>query len=224
MVGLPANPAPAPSRPRGRPRTDPASSETRARLVRAGLRHLTERGYGATGVDEILAAAGVPKGSFYHHFGSKAAFGAALIEEYHLYFVALLESALGDTTLPPLARIAAFTRKAEAGMARHGFTRGCLIGNLGQEMGALPEAFRARLIAVLDDWQGRTAGCLAEAQAAGTLAPGLAPEALAAVFWTGWEGAVLRAKMERSPEPLRRFATTFLTLVTAPEAPCSTPS
>ena len=38
-------------------------------------------------------------------------------------------------------------------MARHGFRRGCLIGNLGQEMSALPESYRDRLEAVFQDWQ-----------------------------------------------------------------------
>lgn len=205
-------PSPQPRR-RGRPKADPAASETRGRLIRAGLAHLTERGYGATGIDEILKASGVPKGSFYHHFGSKAEFGAALIDAYHAYFAAWLDRVLCDPALPPLGRIAAFAREAEAGMARHGFRRGCLIGNLGQEMGALPEDFRARLIEVLEDWQARTARCLAEAQAKGSLSAAADPQALAAVFWTGWEGAVLRAKLERGPQPLRRFAAAFLDMI-----------
>ena len=204
--------SPTPKR-RGRPRLDPARSETRARLIRAGLVHLTERGYGATGVDEILKASGVPRGSFYHQFGSKAEFGAALIEAYHSYFMAKLDRALSDPTLDPLERLRAFTCDAEAGMARHDFTRGCLIGNLGQEIGALPEPFRARLIAVLTEWQDRTAACLHAALAQGQLRGGLDPQALAVQFWTGWEGAVLRAKMERSPQPLRQFADTFFTLI-----------
>ena len=198
---------------RGRPRVPPDLSETRQKLIRTGLIYLTERGYGASGVDEILKTAGVPKGSFYHHFGSKAEFGAALIEAYHLYFAAILDRAFGDPTLAPLDRLRRFTVDAEAGMARHGFRRGCLIGNLGQEMAVLPEPFRARLIAVLEDWQTRTEPCLVEAAASGALRPGLQPAPLAAHFWTGWEGAVLRAKMERGPKPLRAFADSFFKLV-----------
>ncbi|PWE28240.1 TetR family transcriptional regulator [Pararhodobacter marinus] len=210
-------------RPRGRPRTAPDLSETRQRLIRTGLIHLTEKGYGATGIDEILKASGVPKGSFYHHFPSKAAFGAALIEAYHAYFVARLDRALSDDSLPPVERLRAFTRDAEAGMARHGFRRGCLIGNLGQETAALPEDFRAALIDVLTDWQARTARCLSAAP----LPAGTDPDALAALFWTGWEGAVLRAKLEGGPAPLRLFAGTFFTLISPSpkeEPACSTRS
>jgi AcrR family transcriptional regulator len=43
---------------------------------------MRRHGYGATGLQEILHAAGVPKGSFYHHFHSKEEFTVALIERY----------------------------------------------------------------------------------------------------------------------------------------------
>ncbi|MBE9637520.1 TetR/AcrR family transcriptional regulator [Salipiger mangrovisoli] len=198
---------------RGRPRGAPDASESRQKLIRAGLESLTERGYSAVGVDEILKAAGVPKGSFYHHFAGKADFGLALVAAYNAYFLDLLDRAFLDEGHKPLDRLRHFTAKAEDGMARHGFRRGCLVGNLGQEMGALPDDFRDALTGVLDDWQIRTARLLRAAQAQGQLSSDHDPEALAEVFWIGWEGAVLRAKLELRPEPLRRFADTFFRLI-----------
>jgi TetR/AcrR family transcriptional repressor of nem operon len=197
---------------RGRPRGNPATADARQKLLRSGLLHLTERGYSAVGVDEILHHARVPKGSFYHYFRTKDAFGSALIEAYHNYFVAMLESSLSDSDLAPLDRLRRFTREAEAGMARHDFRRGCLLGNLGQEMGALPDAFRQQILDKFEDWQMRTARCLKLAQDAGEVAFHHDVNALAAFFWTGWEGAVLRAKLERGAEPLRLFASLFFDL------------
>ena len=83
------------------------------------------------------------------------------------------------------------------------------MGNLGQEMGALPECFRTQLEQVFRDWQSRTAVCLEAAQRAGHLAPGTDCSTLAHFFWIGWEGAVLRAKLTRSAEPLQVFAEGF---------------
>jgi TetR/AcrR family transcriptional repressor of nem operon len=208
-----ASKTPQPKR-RGRTKTAEDQSETRRKLIRAGLVHLTEQGYRASSVDDILAAAGVPKGCLYHHFHSKADFAAALIEAYNTYFVAKLERHFQDPRLAALDRLRAFTRDAEAGMAKHGFTRGCLVGNLGQEIASVPEEFRTRLIEIFKDWQARTAHCLSDAQAEGDIAPKLPPATLAAFFWTGWEGAVLRAKMEQSAAPLRRFTDTFFALLT----------
>ena len=195
---------------RGRPPKRPEHSlETRELLLRAGLEVLTEKGFSSTGIDEILKRVGVPKGSFYHYFDSKEAFGAALIERFARYFAYKLERHFGDSSKQPLARLWAFVEDARTGMARHEFRRGCLIGNLGQEMAALPESYRASLIAVFHDWESRLARCLEAAQHRGEIPASVDCEQAAAFFWIGWEGAVLRAKLERSAKPLDVFALGF---------------
>lgn len=199
-----------PPRKRGRPpKIDGTYRETRESLLRAGVAALTEKGFAATGIDEILKSVGVPKGSFYHFFASKEAFGAELITLYDHYFVRKLDQFLLDENLTPLQRIDAFCRDAERGMARFEFRRGCLVGNLGQEMNALPESFREQLHQVLLGWQARTERCLQEAQAHGEIGRQVDCTRLAAFFWIGWEGAVLRAKLERQARPLRIFAEQF---------------
>ena len=198
---------------RGRPpRQRENLIETRELLLRAGLEVLTEKGFSATGIEEILGRVGVPKGSFYHYFGSKEAFGLDLIERYGVFFARKLDRHLSNPSLAPLDRLRAFVADAVDGMSRYQFRRGCLIGNLGQEMGALPESFRARLKATFEDWQSRCAVCLREAQKAGEIAPTADTEQLAAVFWIGWEGAVLRAKLQRSAAPLQVYAEGFFQL------------
>ena len=193
-------PLPSLPRRRGRPPKNPAGplQDTRGLLVRTGVAVLTEKGYSAVGIDEILRLAQVPKGSFYHYFSSKERFGEALL----------------DAATSPLQRLRGFIGDATQGMERHGFKRGCLVGNLGQEMGTLPESFRAQLEQVFLDWQARTAACLAEAQRAGEIAAHHDCSALAQFFWIGWEGAVLRAKLERSAVPLQVYAQGFFQLLT----------
>lgn len=196
---------------RGRPpnvaRDNP---DTRSALIRSGLEVLTEQGFRAAGIDGILKRVGVPKGSFYHYFTSKEAFGRAVLEQYAAYFARKLDHYLRDESLPPLSRIEAFATDAKNGMARHGFQRGCLVGNLGQEIGMLPESYRAALEQVLGDWQQRLAQCLREAQTLGVLSPDADCDALADYFWIGWEGAVMRAKLQESPNPLDTFVTAYL--------------
>ena len=205
-----ASETPLPRRPRGRPpRCGDGFADTRTLLIRHGIELLTERGVSATGLDAVLRQAGVPKGSFYHYFASKEAFGLALIERYGEFFARKLDRHLGNRGLPPLERLQAFVDDARAGMARLDYRRGCLIGNLGQEMGSLPESFRARLKETFEDWQARFSACLKEARQAGQLAPGADTDQLAACFWIGWEGAVLRAKLEQTDRPLQVFAGFF---------------
>jgi len=200
-----------PTRRRGRPRKSPDQQVgTRQLLLHAGLEVLTEKGFATTGIEEILKRAGVPKGSFYHYFASKEAFGAALIDAYARYFANKLDKHLADMQLTPLARVEAFILDAEEGMRRHEFRRGCLIGNLGQEMAVLPEAFRRQLQQVFKDWQLRLAACLQAAQEAGEISKEVDCQQWAAYFWTAWEGAVLRSKLEQKSEPLHLFAHFFL--------------
>ena len=174
---------------------------------------LTEQGFGSTGLEEVLRQGGVPKGSFYYYFASKEAFGAAVIDGYARCFAEKLDRHLNATARPRLGRLQAFIDDAKRGMRRHAFRRGCLIGNLGQELGPNHDAFRAQLAAVFDDWNRRVARLLDEARAAGEFASDDDSAALAELFWIGWEGAVLRARLVRNAEPLDRFAHVFFTRV-----------
>lgn len=199
---------------RGRPpKQQTGHNETRQRLIRAGVVSLTEKGFASTGLDEVLKKVDVPKGSFYHYFNSKEAYGLALIDEYDSFFVHRLDRILLDDKASPITRLQQFFAESREGMARFDFNRGCLIGNLGQEMTVLPPSFRQRLIDVLVGWEKRLAVCLQQAKDAGEIADTVDPTAMAETFWIGWEGAVLRAKLERNARPLDRFANAFLSMI-----------
>lgn len=174
---------------------------------------LTERGFHAMGIEEVLSRVGVPKGSFYHYFDSKQAFGEMVIDAYAAYFNRKLDRILNEANGKPLARLREFVAEASDAMTRYAFQRGCLIGNMGQELGGLNDAFRGRLESVLQSWQTRVAICLAEARQAGDIAPDQDVHALAEFFWIGWEGAILRAKLTRSVAPLERFSQLFFSRV-----------
>lgn len=196
---------------RGRPPKSAAQQrDIRAGLIRSGLEHLTEIGFTASGLDKILKNVGVPKGSFYFYFNSKEAFGLAVLDSYANYFANKLDNCLLDNSFSPLQRIRNFVDDARHGIARHQFKRGCLVGNLGQEVDVLPESFRPVLIAIFKSWQQRIAACLREAQLAGELAPAADCDALAEFFWIGWEGAVSRSRLEQSTKPLDRYLALFI--------------
>lgn len=198
---------PPPPKRRGRPpKTTDGFSETRHKLIQMGIAIMTEKGFSASGLDEILSRTGVPKGSFYYYFESKDAFGLALIEAYAAYFNAKLHRWLADEDTPPIRRVRNFVNDAAHGMNKHHFQRGCLVGNLGQELGALPDSFRMALRAVLHGWEDRLTTCLM------TLNPDQA-RLWAQFFWTGWEGAVLRARLEQSDTPLQVFADGFVAMI-----------
>lgn len=184
--------------------------DTREVLIRCGVEVLTEQGFMATGIDGILKRVGVPKGSFYHYFASKEAFGLEVLASYSAYFSRRLDRWLLDPSLSPLERLAGFVQHSKVSMARHAYRRGCLVGNMGQEVSVLPEGFRSALERTFQDWQQRLGSCFDDAKAAGELPSHTDSAELAAYFWIGWEGAVLRAKLVQHDGPLNIFIAGFL--------------
>ncbi|MGX9462538.1 acrylate utilization transcriptional regulator AcuR [Shewanella sp. A14] len=196
---------------RGRPpKVSRENPDTRAALIRSGLEQLTEQGFTSSGIEPILKKVAVPKGSFYHYFASKEAFGQAVLQNYADYFLRKLEIHLLDDTLSPLIRIRHFVADAKAGMIRYQYKRGCLVGNLGQEVGVLPESFRPQLITIFQSWQNCLAECLEMAKQQGQIATDADCQLLAENFWVGWEGAVSRAKLIEDAAPLDNFCDLFM--------------
>ena len=55
---------------------------TKQRLLDAGIEMLLRRGYNDLGIESVLSATRIPRGSFYHHFGSKEDFALAAVDAY----------------------------------------------------------------------------------------------------------------------------------------------
>ena len=183
----------------------PANPETRSRLLEKGADLVSSRGFNATGVQEITAAAGVPKGSFYNYFDSKEAFAVEVLSEYWDDVVELYGPILTDHRSPPLSRITRYFEGLADFHARHRYAVGCLIGNMALEVTPSSEDVRARLAAIYREWSTSLADCLREAQVRKELAPGRDANQLAAALIDAFEGAVMRAKVVRSRAPFDSF-------------------
>jgi len=190
------------------------SDQTRQRILDTGRSLVLRHGFSGVGLSRILSESGVPKGSFYHYFDSKEAFGQAVLQRYADYFGRKLDRWLLDETELPLRRIRHFVDDAKEGMKKHEFRRGCLVGNLGQEVLVLPESFRNELENILLDWQRRLADCLRQAASQRQICLSSNCDDLSAYFWIGWEGAVMRARLIRDAAPLEVFAAGFLAGIT----------
>jgi TetR/AcrR family transcriptional regulator, transcriptional repressor for nem operon len=176
--------------------------DTKRTLLRHGMRMLLERGFNDLGINDVLEATGVPKGSFYHHFRSKEEFGLQAIDVYMEEVHAGLDQCLGDRTRPPLLRIRRFFELSTEKYRREGYL-GCLLGGLGQELSGVSEAFRHKVERCFGQIAGRIAATLAEALERGELAAHTDVDAMAELLINCWEGAALRTRLRRDPAPLR---------------------
>jgi TetR/AcrR family transcriptional repressor of nem operon len=129
------------------------TSDAREKIISAAESLIELRGYTALGVAEICKAAGVPKGSFYHFFGSKEGLALAVLEEHwaaqRREWVRILRS-----DADPLQRLRQLFEETEAGQRAGqescGTISGCLFGNLTLEMSNQTEAIRDRLQEIFD--------------------------------------------------------------------------
>lgn len=191
------------------------STTTREHILACGARIIHHKGFTATGLQEILQAAGVPKGSFYFYFKSKEEFGLALVDFYQAWFAGQVRPILKDTAQPPLERLAGFFLWFRQYFEQEGFIKGCPIGNLIQEMGDVSPAFRDKLHASLDDLIRFVSKLLYEAQERGELPERLQPKDTARFIISAWQGALIRMKAAAGPEPLDTFQRmTFKVLLT----------
>jgi TetR/AcrR family transcriptional regulator, transcriptional repressor for nem operon len=170
--------------------------------VEAALEQFHTRGFHNCSVDDITKAARVPKGSFYNHFPSKDALAIEALQQYQQRSVWRTSD---DAELPPLTRLRNRFEAMREIMERRGYTRGCLIGNMGTELGDLNPAVRAEVQASLDYRSKATTELLRLAQERGELAGHLDPDILGPFLTNAWEGVVTRTKVCKSAQAMDEF-------------------
>ena len=180
-------------------------TNTREEIVRKGAQLIHARGYRATGIQQILDAVGIPKGSFYFYFKSKDDFGSAVIDYFTLTIGELFTGYLQDQRKAPLERLNNLLGYYESAFKKSGATLGCPIGNLSLEVADANEDLRKRLQAAVEGFIAQIESCLFEAKACRQLPSGIDTADSARLIFHGLEGAILHMKVAKSIEPLKAF-------------------
>ncbi len=180
-------------------------SSTREQLLEVGLRQLRLTGYTATGLKEVLDLAGVPKGSFYHHFPSKEAFASDLIGRYAEAEAERVHRVLDDTDVPPLKRLRSYFEELSTVNGYQAEVSGCLMGSLSLEVADHNDALQTQLQSLFGILQNAIAIVLRSAIQRGDLEKSNKPDALADFIMNSYEGALVRMKADRCNRPLESF-------------------
>ena len=179
--------------------------DTKHQLIDAGMTLFLEQGFNHTGIQEVLQAVGVPKGSFYHFFKSKHDFGLQVLEYYGQDSTNFARQTLEEEGVAPLQRIRNFFEGGCHKSEEEGFKGGCLIGNLSQELADQCPVFAERLEQKWQSLQAMIAANIEEARAAGSLTTDTDANCLAGFILNGWQGTVMRAKLTKCCRPQDDF-------------------
>jgi TetR/AcrR family transcriptional repressor of nem operon len=182
-----------------------ARTNTREEIIRKGAELIHAQGFNATGLQQILQAAGIPKGSFYFYFKSKEDFGLAIIDYFNTIISAIFTRYLSDKKISPLKRLEKLFEYFEAAFQKSGYSLGCPIGNLSLELADTNERLRVHLEGVIETRIRQIELCLQEAKRDKSLPANLNTADTARFIFHGFEGAILHMKVVKNIEPFRSF-------------------
>ncbi|MBS0908604.1 TetR/AcrR family transcriptional regulator [Tatumella sp. JGM118] len=178
-------------------------NDNRQRVIEVGRKIISRKGFSAVGLNEILTAAGIPKGSFYYYFASKEAFGTQMLEDYFARYLETMEALLSsvpDATQAMMNYWHSWTA-TDDGPTPKGYQ--CLAVKLGAEVSDLSEPMRLALEQGTTRIVQRLAGQLERMAAENSFVP--PPEGclvFAGALYQLWLGASLMGKMTGSLSPL----------------------
>ena len=180
---------------------------TRARILEAAFEEFYRHGFQGGSLNRVVNAAGVTKGSIFHHFDGKNALGYAIVDEL------LYETVSGEWFKPlqgsgdPIREIKRIIDSKGQEFARDGakLCHGCPINNLAQEMSPLDKGFRERIARIYNDWRQSIATALENGIELGTVRQDVSPHAVAALLVAVFAGMAGTVKNAQSPDLFRQI-------------------
>jgi TetR/AcrR family transcriptional repressor of nem operon len=179
-----------------------AKLSVREKIVAAAAERFHALGYNACGVQEIVDAAGVPKGSFYNYFKAKELLAREVLTNY--WAGAGLEI-LADKSIAPLERLRLHFQHIASRYKKFGFQNGCLVPKFMHEVSDSTPLLRTDLRKQVARWTTLIAQAIREGEADGTISNSIDAETTARFLVESWGGATGAMKLAASRAPIDDF-------------------
>jgi TetR/AcrR family transcriptional repressor of nem operon len=176
--------------------------DVKQHILDTGRSIILGKGFSAVGLNEILATAQVPKGSFYHYFKSKEAFGEALVDSYVSEYLAHVDSLLKPDGSPAAERLMRYWNSWMATGESQSAEGNCLVVKLSGEVSDISEAMRVALLHGTNLIIERLGNCILDGLADGSLSGDFDAHPTALTLYELWLGAALLTKLRRERSAL----------------------
>ena len=192
-------------------------TDVRQHILDQGKAIITRKGFAGVGLNEILAAAAVPKGSFYHYFKSKELFGEAMLADYVQGYLAEMDVVLGQPGQSAARSLmdywASWTSESLDGS---GCDCRCLVVKLSSEVADMSEPMRMTLLDGTNRIIARLALAIAQGRVDDTLPSVADPAHMASALYQLWLGAAMLTKLRRDDSALKTAWQSTLTMLELP--------
>ncbi len=165
------------------------------------------KGFGATTINDLLAASGTTKGNLYFHFTDKEAIGLEVLRREQQSFYRFLDQAFAGQA--PAAGLDNFFRKALEKQSQQGFVGGCLFGNTALETSDTAPVFAGLVQEVFIKWIGKLEQKIASAQVDEQIRTDISAGELAEMVVATIEGGIMQSRLQKSAAPLERSLETL---------------
>ena len=166
-------------------------------IIDKGTELFRKKGYNNVGINEILKACDIPKGSFYNFFETKEDFAEKVIDKYGINSLKMISDALSDQSISPLNRLKQFYSMLINFNEKDGFDAGCLVNNLSIEVGGfipgISKAAEQNFKLLVEE----IAKCVKQGQEVGEIIETMPADDLAEYMHAGIFGAFSRMKVNR---------------------------
>ncbi len=170
-------------------------AKAKIKLLKKAEDMLWKRGYDGTSVNDLVRAAGVSKGAFFHHFPSKQALISHIIDSYaRQELLKPLQYHLSRARTPKHALLN-WIQERYRNYESTDFKRGCLLGNFALELSDKDEEVREQLKQVFLEWENLITSALKPLAAEGKI--DLEPRQIARMIIAQWQGATMMAKVHK---------------------------
>ena len=181
--------------------TQSRTDNTRQHILSVAKSLILGKGFSAVGLNEILKAAEVPKGSFYHYFDSKEHFGTVLLENYFDDYLVSLDTALSvNNEQSALQALLDYFGAWKSSQCSDITNDKCLVVKLSGEVSDLSEAMRLALKQGTQRVIARLAECIQHAVDNKEIILSDDPEVVTKELYYQWIGATLMTKVNHTPD------------------------
>ncbi|NMM04108.1 TetR/AcrR family transcriptional regulator [Paraburkholderia sp. RP-4-7] len=188
----------------------------RRHILDAGRTLIARKGFVAVGLNEILSTAEIPKGSFYHYFGSKEALGSELLQQYIADYNARLTELFSQPGLSGRDKLLGYWAEWQhEQLDQHGDEK-CLVVKLSAEVGDLSDEMRVVLRDGVDRLMVRLAAAIEEGQADGSLSVEIRAKEATELLYQMWLGAALVTKLRKDGSAMAQAMAVTQSVLRAP--------
>jgi len=178
---------------------------SKEKLLAATIELISSKGFGNTGINEILANANVTKSNFYYHFRSKEELCLTALERMANHF---FEKIVGDTLLnsflSPKARLESYLKKMTENMKSNCCKCGCPFINVGNETCDFFPAFQEKIASFFKRYQEVIQVCYEDGVDVGEFRDDIQAETIATLILSQINGTIILTKVFRNPEIIRK--------------------